>query len=75
MSEEPDERLVIWSGWLKRGETAGTVVGFLEDVWKWRVEITGTLQEGGGYKLEGRLGKPPECLRVPIVDDPVTDKG
>jgi len=61
---------VLWTGRLTRGETPGTVVGFLLDSWNWRVEITGTLdKEGGGYVLQGRLGKVPENLRLEGIDD------
>ena len=65
-----------WTGWLKRGETQGTVVGELKDSWNWVIHITGTLdKEHGGYVLTGTTGEVPEALRVPIVDDPVTKDG
>lgn len=75
MSEVKDKP-AIWTGWLKRGETQGTVQGEITDQWGWSVYITGTLdKENGGYRLEGRLGPPPDSLRVPIVDDPVAASG
>lgn len=71
-----EEKAVIWNGWLKRGEAAGTVVGELKDSWGWPIEIEGTLdKENGGYILRGRTGTVPDSLRVPIVDAPVTKDG
>ncbi len=67
MSEE--EGKVIWTGHIKRGELPGTIVGFIQDEWGWVVTLAGALdQEGGGYTLQGRLGKAPESLRVEAVD-------
>ena len=60
---------VLWTGRLTRGDAPGTVVGFLLDSWNWRVEITGTLDPEGGYRLEGRLGPVPDSLRVEAIDD------
>jgi hypothetical protein len=66
---------VLWTGRLTRGDAPGTVVGFLLDSWNWRVEITGTLDPEGGYRLEGRLGPVPYSLRVEAIDDPITKNG
>lgn len=71
-----EDRVVIWTGWLKRGPTAGTVVGELKDSWGWPIEIEGELdKEAGGYILRGRTGAVPDALKVPIVDSPVTKDG
>lgn len=71
-----EDKAIIWTGWLKRGEQAGTVVGELKDTWGWPIEIKGTLdKENGGYVLTGTTGTVPDALRVPIVDDPVTKDG
>lgn len=76
MSEDTEAKPVIWTGWLKRGDAPGTVVGQLVDTWGWALEITGVQdKEGGGYRLEARIGPVPESLRVPIVDDPITKDG
>ena len=70
-----DERRVIWQGHLDRGEEAGTVTGWIQDTWGWRIHITGTRDPAGGYVLEATVGEPPASLRVPIVDDPVGKDG
>ena len=70
-----EDKPVIWTGHLARGEAPGTVNGEHTDEWGWTVFITGALRPEGGYRLEGRLGPVPEALRVPIVDDPVTKDG
>jgi hypothetical protein len=68
VSEE--EGTVLWTGHLTKGDTPGTVKGYLEDTWHWRVELTGTLdKEGGGYVLQGRLGKVPDNLHIEAIDD------
>ena len=72
MSETEDEHdpATIWTGWIKRGELPGTIVGELVDSWGWPIAIAGTLdKEGGGYVLQGRLGKVPENLRLEGIDD------
>ena len=74
MSDE--DKRAKWTGWLKRGDEAGTVVGELKDSWGWPIEITGRLdKDAGGYVLEGRTGTIPESMAVPIVDDPITKDG
>ena len=66
----------IWTGRLTRGDSPGTVTGYLQDVWQWKIHITGVLdKEAGGYVLTGTTGEVPEALRVPIVDSPVTKDG
>lgn len=66
----------VWTGRLTRGDAPGTVTGWLEDTWKWRIHITGTLdKEVGGYVLRGRTGTVPDALKVPIIDSPVTKDG
>ena len=70
-----DERRVVWTGHLDRGEEAGTVTGTIQDEWGWVVYLTGRRDPAGGYFLEGRLGPVPDSLRVPIVDDPITSDG
>ena len=73
-TEDPHDPATIWTGWIKRGELPGTIVGELVDHWGWTVTLAGALdQEGGGYSLQGRLGKPPESLLVEAIDD-VPDK-
>jgi len=72
VSETEDEHdpATIWTGWIKRGELTGTIVGELVDSWGWPIAIAGTLdKEGGGYVLQGRLGKVPENLRLEGIDD------
>ena len=73
-TEDEHDPATIWTGWIKRGELPGTIVGVLVDSWGWTVTLAGALdQEGGGYSLQGRLGKPPESLLVEAIDD-VPDK-
>ena len=72
---EKTEASVIWTGRLTRGDAPGTVVGHLVDSWGWRVEITGTLDPEGGYRLEARLGPVPDSLRVEAIDEPITKEG
>ena len=77
MSEKTEDKpdpTMIWTGWIRKGELPGTIVGELVDHWGWTVTLAGALdQEGGGYSLQGRLGKPPESLLVEAIDD-VPDK-
>jgi hypothetical protein len=74
VSEE--EGKVIWTGHIKRGELPGTIVGFIQDEWGWTVTLAGAVdKEGGGYSLQGRLGKAPDSLRVDAIDDPTTGTG
>lgn len=75
MSEAKDERAVIWKGWLKAGPTKGTIVGELRDQWDWAIEITGTLQDDRSYKLEGKVGRVPDALRIGAIDDPPAKAG
>ena len=73
---DPHDPATIWTGWLKRGELPGTVVGELLDNWQWPIAITGYLdKEGGGYVLQGRLGKVPENLQLEGIDDPTGKDG
>ncbi len=75
-TEDKPDPTMIWTGWLKRGELPGTVVGELLDNWQWPIAITGYLdKEGGGYVLQGRLGKVPATLRVEAIDEPITKEG
>jgi hypothetical protein len=61
---------MIWTGWIKKGELPGTIVGELKDSWGWPIAIAGTLdKEGGGYVLQGRLGKVPDNLHIEAIDD------
>ena len=73
-TEDKPDPTMIWTGWIRKGELPGTIVGELVDHWGWTVTLAGALdQEGGGYSLQGRLGKPPESLLVEAIDD-VPDK-
>ncbi len=75
-TEDEHDPATIWTGWIKRGELPGTIVGELRDSWGWTVTLAGALdQEGGGYSLQGRLGKAPDSLRVDAIDDPTTGTG
>ena len=75
-TEDKHDPATIWTGWIKRGELPGTIVGELKDHWGWTVTLAGALdQEGGGYSLQGRLGKAPDSLRIDAIDDPITGKG
>ncbi len=68
-TEDPHDPATIWTGWLKRGELPGTVVGQLVDHWGWVVTLAGAVdKEGGGYSLQGRLGPVPATLRIEAID-------
>jgi hypothetical protein len=69
-TEDKTDPTMIWTGWIRKGELPGTIVGELKDSWGWPIAIAGTLdKEGGGYVLQGRLGKVPENLRLEGIDD------
>jgi hypothetical protein len=60
-----------YTGWVERGSTHGTVVGFIVDRFGWRIELTGTLNPvTRGYVLEGRLGATPAALHIEAIDGP-----
>jgi hypothetical protein len=69
-TEDKTDPTMIWTGWIRKGELPGTIVGELKDSWGWPIAIAGTLdKEGGGYVLQGRLGKVPENLQLEGIDD------
>ena len=69
-TEDEHDPATIWTGWIKRGELPGTIVGELVDSWGWVVTLAGAVDKGGGgYALQGRLGKPPDSLLVEAIDD------
>jgi hypothetical protein len=73
---DPHDPATIWTGWIRKGELPGTIVGELVDHWGWTVALAGTLdKEGGGYVLQGRLGKVPDNLHIEAIDDSVTKDG
>jgi hypothetical protein len=75
-TEDKPDPTTIWTGWIRKGELPGTIVGELVDNWLWPIAITGYLdKEGGGYVLQGRLGKVPENLRLEGIDEPVAKDG
>ena len=75
-TEDKPDPTMIWTGWIRKGELPGTIVGELVDSWGWPIAIAGTLdKEGGGYVLQGRLGKVPDNLHIEAIDDPVTKDG
>lgn len=45
-----------YTGTLRRGEEAGTVVGELIDTFGWRIHITGNRLEDGSYVLRAVVG-------------------
>jgi hypothetical protein len=72
-TEDKPDPTMIWTGWIRKGELPGTIVGELRDSWLWPIAITGYLdKEGGGYVLQGRLGKVPDNMRIEAIDEPVT---
>lgn len=72
-TEDKPDPATIWTGWIKRGELPGTIVGFIQDEWGWVVTLAGSIdKESGGYSLQGRLGPVPDSLRVEAIDEPVT---
>ena len=69
-TEDEHDPATIWTGWIRKGELPGTIVGVLVDSWLWPIAITGYLdKEGGGYVLQGRLGKVPDNLHIEAIDD------
>jgi hypothetical protein len=72
-TEDEHDPATIWTGWIKKGELPGTIVGELRDSWNWVVTLAGSIdKESGGYSLQGRLGAPPATLRVEAIDEPTT---
>jgi hypothetical protein len=72
-TEDKPDPTMIWTGWIRKGELPGTIVGELVDHWGWKVVLAGAVDpEGGGYTLQGRLGKPPDSLLVEAIDGPST---
>jgi len=72
-TEDEHDPATIWTGWIRKGELPGTIVGELRDSWNWVVTLAGSIdKEGGGYSLQGRLGPAPESLRVEAIDEPTT---
>ena len=75
-TEDEHDPATIWTGWIRKGELPGTIVGELRDSWNWVVTLAGALDhEGGGYSLQGRLGPAPDSLRIEAIDDPITKDG
>ena len=75
-TEDKPDPATIWTGWIRKGELPGTIVGELRDSWGWVVTLAGAVDpEGGGYSLQGRLGAAPATLRVEAIDDPITKDG
>jgi len=73
---ETTDPATVWTGWIKKGELPGTIVGQLVDSWGWTVTLAGAVDpEGGGYQLQGRLGPVPATLRVEAIDEPITKEG
>lgn len=46
----------------------GTITLWIEDSWKWRINITAERDPAGGYNLAGYLGETPKGLRIPLLD-------
>ena len=68
-TEDEHDPATIWTGWIRKGELPGTIVGELRDSWNWVVTLAGSIdKESGGYSLQGRLGPAPESLRVEAID-------
>lgn len=56
-----------YTGRLTRNQD-GTLAAVIADAWGWEIHLTG-FREDGSYRLEGYLGKTPEALRVPLLDE------
>ena len=53
----------------------GTIGAVITDVYLWPIHIIGR-KEGDVYHLRGWRGKPPEYLKIPLVDDAnVSERG
>ena len=69
-TKDEHDPATIWTGWIRKGELPGTIVGELVDHWGWVVTLAGSIdKESGGYSLQGRLGPVPATLRVEAIDD------
>jgi len=69
-TEDGHDPATIWTGWIRKGELPGTIIGELVDHWGWVVTLAGSIdKEGGGYSLQGRLGAAPAALQVEAIDD------
>ena len=58
-----------YTGELRKGSEPNTITGRLVDGWGWEIQLTGTRQADGSYKLDGILGETPPALRIPGLDD------
>ena len=69
-TKDEHDPATIWTGWIRKGELPGTIVGELVDHWGWVVTLAGSIdKESGGYVLEARLGPVPATLRVEAIDE------
>jgi hypothetical protein len=63
-----------YTGRLERAPD-GTITGWIQDEWQWRITLFATRAPGGGYTLTGELGEVPETLRFPLLDGPAKASG
>lgn len=56
------------TGWLWR-EKDGTLRATLSDIFNWPIHIVAR-KDGDRYYLQGWRGKPPEALRIGLIDGP-----
>jgi hypothetical protein len=71
---KPPERIPAhFTGTLWKNKD-GTLGATITDVFLWPIHIVAT-REGDCYHLRGWRGKPPEAIRIPLIDEPETAHG
>lgn len=66
-TDHPPDSKPQYTGRLTRNPD-GTLAAVIADAWGWEIHLTG-FREKGAYRLEGYLGKTPEALRLPLLDE------
>ncbi|HTI83036.1 MAG TPA: hypothetical protein VL614_21500 [Acetobacteraceae bacterium] len=58
-----------WTGRIRKGDEAGTITGWIQDAWQWRIEIVGRFDEASReYVVTGTTGEVPATLRITTID-------
>ena len=61
-TEDKPDPATIWTGWIRKGELPGTIVGELRDHWNWVVTLAGSIDKlahcfSGWQQIEFALGE------------------
>jgi hypothetical protein len=67
---------VVYTGWLKKGETPNTIIAEIKDKFGWPIILTGVLDPATRtYALTGTLGPTPASLHIATIDGPRAECG